>query len=252
VWVCEVCERAPAAVTCRADAAALCAACDADIHDANPLARRHERVPVQPIGAAAAAPAAETLLFGAAAEENQDDDDGAAAAAKVVGVDAGKLADFLFADVMDPFFGQDFTGGTRFPHADSVVPNKGSCGGGGAVDLDFGGGVAAAAVAAKPSYSSYTAASLGHSVSVLISSSTRDRLLVTVSNLRLDFGFGRAGLVVGGRPGPRRDVRPRRERDRRRHRARLRAVQGRLPALRCNSDPQCKTMCSALPAIILS
>ena len=252
VWVCEVCERAPAAVTCRADAAALCAACDADIHDANPLARRHERVPVQPIGAAAA-PAAEALLLGAAAEENQDDDDDAAA--KVV-VDAGKMADFLFADVMDPFFGQDFAGGGGFPHADSVVPNNGSCGGGGggggAVDLDFGGGIAAAAVAAKPSYSSYTAASLGHSVSVLISSSTRDRLLVTVSNLRLDFGFGRAGLVVGGRPGPRRDVRPRRERDRRRHRARLRAVQGRLPALRCNSDPQCKTMCSALPAIILS
>ena len=50
VWVCEVCELAPAAVTCKADAAALCAACDDDIHHANPLARRHERVPVQPIG----------------------------------------------------------------------------------------------------------------------------------------------------------------------------------------------------------
>uniref|UniRef100_A0A0D3F7H2 Uncharacterized protein n=1 Tax=Oryza barthii TaxID=65489 RepID=A0A0D3F7H2_9ORYZ len=45
VWLCEVCEHAPAAVTCRADAAALCAACDADIHSANPLARRHERLP---------------------------------------------------------------------------------------------------------------------------------------------------------------------------------------------------------------
>ncbi|RCV07247.1 hypothetical protein SETIT_1G228800v2 [Setaria italica] len=57
VWLCEVCEHAPAAVTCRADAAALCAACDADIHSANPLARRHERVPVAPFfGALADAP----------------------------------------------------------------------------------------------------------------------------------------------------------------------------------------------------
>ena len=155
VWLCEVCEHAPAAVTCRADAAALCAACDADIHDANPLARRHERVPVQPIGAAAD-PAAEkaALLFGLAAEGKDGGD-----AAKVV-VDASKL-DLLFADdVVDPFLAQDFA---RFPHADSVVPNDGSnCGA--AVDFDFGGGVAVAAK--QPSYSSYTAASLGHSVSV--------------------------------------------------------------------------------------
>ncbi|KAG2567176.1 zinc finger protein CONSTANS-LIKE 3-like [Panicum virgatum] len=48
VWLCEVCEHAPAAVTCRADAAALCASCDADIHSANPLARRHERQTVAP------------------------------------------------------------------------------------------------------------------------------------------------------------------------------------------------------------
>jgi hypothetical protein len=47
VWVCEVCEQAPAAVTCKADAAALCVSCDADIHSANPLASRHERVPVE-------------------------------------------------------------------------------------------------------------------------------------------------------------------------------------------------------------
>ncbi|CAL4889657.1 unnamed protein product [Urochloa decumbens] len=155
VWVCEVCERAPAAVTCRADAAALCAACDADIHGANPLARRHERVPVQPIGAAA------PLLFAAGAVEEKED----AVAAGIVAAAAGgggankvvdaKL-DFLFADVMvDPFLGQDFA---RFTHADSVVPNNVS--GGGALDFDFGG---AAAAAVKPSYSSYTAASLGHS-----------------------------------------------------------------------------------------
>ncbi|KAK4754888.1 hypothetical protein SAY87_008645 [Trapa incisa] len=48
VWMCEVCEQAPAAVTCKADAAALCHSCDSDIHSANPLAQRHERLPVQP------------------------------------------------------------------------------------------------------------------------------------------------------------------------------------------------------------
>lgn len=48
VWMCEVCEQAPASVTCKADAAALCVRCDMDIHSANPLARRHERVPVAP------------------------------------------------------------------------------------------------------------------------------------------------------------------------------------------------------------
>ncbi|KAJ0266855.1 Zinc finger protein CONSTANS-LIKE 5 [Hirschfeldia incana] len=47
VFLCEVCEQAPAAVTCKADAASLCVACDSDIHSANPLASRHERVPVE-------------------------------------------------------------------------------------------------------------------------------------------------------------------------------------------------------------
>uniref|UniRef100_A0A1J3D312 Zinc finger protein CONSTANS-LIKE 5 n=1 Tax=Noccaea caerulescens TaxID=107243 RepID=A0A1J3D312_NOCCA len=47
VMVCEVCEQAPAAVTCKADAAVLCVTCDSDIHSANPLASRHERVPVE-------------------------------------------------------------------------------------------------------------------------------------------------------------------------------------------------------------
>nr|AIE41595.1 zinc finger protein CONSTANS-LIKE 4 [Lagerstroemia indica] len=49
VRLCEVCEQAPAAVTCRADAASLCSACDADIHSVNPLARRHHRLPVEPL-----------------------------------------------------------------------------------------------------------------------------------------------------------------------------------------------------------
>jgi len=117
---------------------------------------------VQPIGAAA--PAVDPLLFSAVVAEEKDADAALAGmlAGRAVGganskVD-GKL-DFLFADVMDPFLGQDFA---RFVHADSVVPSNGSIGG--ALDLDFG-GAAAAAVAAKPSYSSYTAASLGHSVS---------------------------------------------------------------------------------------
>ncbi|XP_010536937.1 PREDICTED: zinc finger protein CONSTANS-LIKE 5-like [Tarenaya hassleriana] len=48
VWVCQVCEQAPAAVTCKADAAALCVSCDSDIHSANPLASRHDRIPVEP------------------------------------------------------------------------------------------------------------------------------------------------------------------------------------------------------------
>ncbi|KAL4323367.1 hypothetical protein GQ457_11G018300 [Hibiscus cannabinus] len=48
IWMCEVCEQAPVAFTCKADAAALCVACDADIHSANHLARRHHRFPVDP------------------------------------------------------------------------------------------------------------------------------------------------------------------------------------------------------------
>uniref|UniRef100_A0A7N0RI05 Uncharacterized protein n=1 Tax=Kalanchoe fedtschenkoi TaxID=63787 RepID=A0A7N0RI05_KALFE len=49
VPACDVCEGAPAAVTCKADAASLCAVCDQDIHSVNPLARRHERVPIAPL-----------------------------------------------------------------------------------------------------------------------------------------------------------------------------------------------------------
>ncbi|KAL1813946.1 hypothetical protein ACET3Z_024011 [Daucus carota] len=54
VSVCEVCEQAPASVTCKADAAALCVRCDMDIHSANPLSRRHERVPIALFGLAVA------------------------------------------------------------------------------------------------------------------------------------------------------------------------------------------------------
>jgi hypothetical protein len=43
---CDSCRAAPCAVYCRADAAALCTACDAEVHSANPLAQRHHRVPM--------------------------------------------------------------------------------------------------------------------------------------------------------------------------------------------------------------
>ncbi|XP_047077492.1 zinc finger protein CONSTANS-LIKE 3-like [Lolium rigidum] len=81
VWLCEVCDHAPAAVTCRADAAALCAACDADIHSANPLAGRHERIPVAPFFGALSDTASPQLLVvpspaSAAAGTKREDDDG--------------------------------------------------------------------------------------------------------------------------------------------------------------------------------
>jgi hypothetical protein len=50
---CAVCGGV-AAVYCAADAAALCAPCDAAVHAANPLASRHERVPLSAATVAAA------------------------------------------------------------------------------------------------------------------------------------------------------------------------------------------------------
>uniref|UniRef100_A0A0A9DBT6 B box-type domain-containing protein n=1 Tax=Arundo donax TaxID=35708 RepID=A0A0A9DBT6_ARUDO len=121
LWLCDVCEHAPAAVTCKADAAALCPACDADIHSANPLARRHERLPVAPfVGALADAPkpfassgaAAKAGAHGAAA-----DDDGSneaeAASWLLPEPDHGQKdgaagsADVYFAD-SDPYLDPDF------------------------------------------------------------------------------------------------------------------------------------------------
>nr|AIP90432.1 HD1 [Oryza rufipogon] len=43
---CDGCRAAPSAVYCRADAAYLCASCDARVHAANRVASRHERVRV--------------------------------------------------------------------------------------------------------------------------------------------------------------------------------------------------------------
>jgi hypothetical protein len=152
VCVCEVCEMAPAAVTCKADAAVLCAACDADIHEANPLARRHVRVPVAPIGSAAV----ESMLFGtggeAAEQQQQHHHHHKQEHSLNLNVEAKDMRmDYLFSD-LDPYLSVELQ---RFQHADSVVPN------GVAVELDFTGGIDL-----KPS--SYAAASLEHSVSCLI------------------------------------------------------------------------------------
>lgn len=43
---CDVCQRAEATILCCADEAALCAGCDAEIHAANKLAGKHQRVPL--------------------------------------------------------------------------------------------------------------------------------------------------------------------------------------------------------------
>ncbi|CAL5039742.1 unnamed protein product [Urochloa decumbens] len=167
VWMCEVCELAPAAVTCKADAAVLCAACDADIHDANPLARRHVRVPVAPIGSeAATAAAVEAMLFGtggepAASEADEPHQNSVhhhhhhQEHALNLNVEAKDMKlDYLFSD-LDPYLSVEIP---RFQHADSVVPTGVGAGNGGAVELDFTCGIGV-----KQSSYSYTATSLAHS-----------------------------------------------------------------------------------------
>ncbi|CAL8463757.1 g3291 [Coccomyxa elongata] len=47
--LCALCECNPARVFCHNDNAALCESCDADIHLSNPLAVRHDRVPLGPL-----------------------------------------------------------------------------------------------------------------------------------------------------------------------------------------------------------
>ncbi|GER32730.1 B-box zinc finger family protein [Striga asiatica] len=42
--MCDVCEKAPATVICCADEAALCATCDVEVHAANKLASKHQRL----------------------------------------------------------------------------------------------------------------------------------------------------------------------------------------------------------------
>ncbi|KAF6161250.1 hypothetical protein GIB67_009137 [Kingdonia uniflora] len=41
---CDVCEKAPATMICCADEAALCAKCDVEVHQANKLASKHQRL----------------------------------------------------------------------------------------------------------------------------------------------------------------------------------------------------------------
>ncbi|OEL27149.1 hypothetical protein BAE44_0011834 [Dichanthelium oligosanthes] len=130
VWLCEVCEHAPAAVTCRADAAALCAACDADIHSANPLARRHERVPVAPFfGALADAPQPfpSPAFAAAAAAEGQAQGD-AAVAADDDGSNEAEAASWLLPEPDNSH--EDSAAATTdafFPDSDAYL----------GVDLDF-------------------------------------------------------------------------------------------------------------------
>ncbi|KAF7009837.1 hypothetical protein CFC21_024330 [Triticum aestivum] len=113
VWLCEVCEHAPAAVTCKADAAVLCASCDADIHAANPLARRHERVPVAPFFGAAADAHKPFVSSGAQAAAEDDGSNDAEAASWLLpepdhkdGAN-GATADVFFAD-SDHYLDLDF------------------------------------------------------------------------------------------------------------------------------------------------
>lgn len=44
---CDVCEKAPATLICCADEAALCARCDMEVHAANKLASKHQRLLLQ-------------------------------------------------------------------------------------------------------------------------------------------------------------------------------------------------------------
>ncbi|KAF5742743.1 hypothetical protein HS088_TW09G00803 [Tripterygium wilfordii] len=44
---CDVCEKAPATVICCADEAALCQKCDVEVHAANKLASKHQRLHLQ-------------------------------------------------------------------------------------------------------------------------------------------------------------------------------------------------------------
>ncbi|KAF0933537.1 hypothetical protein E2562_018795 [Oryza meyeriana var. granulata] len=48
---CDACEGAAAAVVCCADEAALCARCDVEIHAANKLASKHQRLPLEALSA---------------------------------------------------------------------------------------------------------------------------------------------------------------------------------------------------------
>lgn len=56
--LCSACEAAEASVLCCADDAALCARCDREVHAANRLAGKHQRLPLLAPGAGHIAAAA--------------------------------------------------------------------------------------------------------------------------------------------------------------------------------------------------
>ena len=134
--MCEACEQAPAVVTCKADAAALCASCDADIHAANPLAHRHQRLPVVPSVADAAvrSSAAATAAFIDPPTAKEDVDD----AEKWLSQNPGAgvfMEDFLAcdSDLYDFEFNNNlekvalnasFENNRSFAFDDSIVPTQ--------------------------------------------------------------------------------------------------------------------------------
>ncbi|CAA0809696.1 Zinc finger protein CONSTANS-LIKE 5 [Striga hermonthica] len=122
VWLCEVCEQAPAAVTCRADAAALCTACDRDIHSANPLAGRHDRVPVVPFhDAAESALARSAASFLPPAADDSHIPDSWIDKLQAAGDGDLKSMELLFQD-SDQFLDFDNFQIPSQPYGDSVVP----------------------------------------------------------------------------------------------------------------------------------
>jgi hypothetical protein len=220
--MCEVCEQAPASVTCKADAAALCVTCDSDIHSANPLARRHERVPVEPFydsaesvvkSSTAAAAAAASFNFVVPTDDGYGQDDVEASAwlipnpnfgSKLVETPDIKTREMFFSD-MDPFLDFDYSNNFQNNHCsnglnDSVVPvqtkpspapmmnpNSEGC-----FDIDF--------CRSKLSSFNYPSHSISHSQ---VSSSSLDVGVVpdgnTVSELSYTFGGSESsGMVSGG------------------------------------------------------
>ncbi|GMJ01485.1 B-box domain protein 6, CONSTANS-like 5 [Hibiscus trionum] len=120
VWMCEVCEQAPAVVTCKADAAALCVTCDSDIHSVNPLARRHERVPVEPFFDSADS-IVKSSPFSFLVPTDHDGTDCKQEMEKTNKIKTGDL----FFSEMDPFINFDLQNSSRQLHKaamDSVVP----------------------------------------------------------------------------------------------------------------------------------
>ncbi|XP_075645498.1 zinc finger protein CONSTANS-LIKE 5 [Castanea sativa] len=128
VWMCEVCEQAPASVTCKADAAALCVTCDSDIHSANPLARRHERVPVEPFFDSAdsviksAAPLTDFLVVPTDHNESPEAGSWVLPNPSFVEDPDVKPTDLLFTAEMDPFLDFEYPNSFHNSGTDSVVP----------------------------------------------------------------------------------------------------------------------------------